>query len=103
MFTVLYSFKVKPNQANNFEKAWRGMTVLIYEYEGSLGSRLHKQSELNYIAYAQWPDKITWKNSGNKLPKSSEDIKETMTECCEKIEVLFEMEVVEDLLEKNIR
>jgi heme-degrading monooxygenase HmoA len=53
MFTVIYSFQVKPGQVHKFEKAWKDLTLLISEYEGSLGSRLHKQSELSYIAYAQ--------------------------------------------------
>lgn len=100
MFTVIYSFKVKPDRVQVFEKAWRGMTILISNYENSLGSRLHKQSNINYIAYAQWPDKNTWKNSGSKLPESSKDLRETMKESCEKIDILFELEVVDDLLKK---
>jgi len=100
MFIVIYSFKVKPDQAKNFEKAWRDLTTLIFDYEGSLGSRLHKQDELNYIAYAQWSDKSTWRTSGNKLPPISKDIEKIMKESCEKIETLFKLEVVEDLLKK---
>jgi hypothetical protein len=102
MFIVIYSFKVKPNQVQNFEKAWRDMTVLILKYVDSLGSRLHRQDDFNYIAYAQWPDKSTWENSDKKLLEISKDIRKTMNKSCEKIETLFELEVVEDLLEKNI-
>ena len=39
------------------------MTNLIKLHEGSLGSRLHKQKELHYIAYAQWPSKEIFDNS----------------------------------------
>lgn len=98
MFTVIYSFKVKPGEEQDFEKAWRDLTVLIYKYEGSLGSRLHKQNEINYIGYAQWPDKITWVNSGSKMPQMSKDIRKKMRESCEEIETLFELEVIDDLL-----
>ena len=84
-----------------FEKTWREMTILIRDNAGSLGSRLHKQNDTDYIAYAQWPDKATWKNSTEKLSELSKDLKKAMGECCEKTEVLFEMDVVDDLLEKN--
>ena len=101
MFTVIYSFKIKPGLVKNFIKAWRNLTNLIFEYEGSLGSRLHKQDDLNYIAYAQWPNKKTWINSGKKLPELSEDFSKMMKESCEKIETLYKLEVVEDLLKKE--
>ncbi len=100
MFTVIYSFKVRPNQIEPFKKAWRDMTILIIEYEGSLGSRLHKQNKLNYIGYAQWPSKNTWVNSGSKLPEISKEVRDIMKESCDKIEILFELEIVEDLLKK---
>ena len=100
MFTVIYLFKVKPDHAQTFERTWREMTILISQYEGSLGSRLHKQNELDYIAYAQWPDESTFRNSGSKLPEVFYSIRKTMKECCEEIKPLFELEVVEDLLIK---
>jgi len=100
MFTVIYSFKVKENQSEVFEKAWKDLTLLIYEFEGSLGSRLHKNSENNYIGYAQWPDKTTWEKSGDHLPEIADEIRKTMKSACTSIEVLHELEVVDDLLEK---
>ena len=100
MFTVIYSFKVKGNQSEVFEKAWKELTLLIYEFEGSMGSRLHKSAENNYIGYAQWPDKNTWENSGNHLPEIATEIRKTMKSACTSIEVLHELEVVDDLLEK---
>ncbi len=103
MFTVIYSFKVKPNQEKRFEKAWRDLTLLIYEYEGSLGSRLHKQNVYNYIAYAQWPDRRTWLNSGSMLPQQSKEIRQIMKVSCDKIETLFELEVIDDLLKEKIK
>lgn len=98
MFTVIYSFKVKINQEEKFIQGWKGLTKLIYEFEGSLGSRLHKVGELDYIAYAQWPLKETWKNAGSNLPESAAFFRSEMKNACEKIETLHEMEVVSDLL-----
>lgn len=101
MFAVVYSFKVKPNHEISFENAWRQMTELIYKFEGGLGSRLHKQAELNYIAYAQWPDRNTWLKSGTNLPPESIEIRHIMKDSCEKTETLFELDVVRDLLQKG--
>ncbi len=99
MFSVIYKFEVKPDRKDSFEKSWKDLTQLIYNYAGSLGSRLHKKDEFNYIAYAQWPDKETWENSSNKLPEKSNEISKLMKESCNSIETLFELELILDLLE----
>jgi len=103
MYIVLYDFKVKPNQAENFIEAWKGLTRLIYEYEGSLGSRLHKKEDLHYIAYAQWPNKSHFNDAGGKLPKAAEIYRDSMKQACSKIEILDKLEVVEDLLAKELK
>ena len=68
------------------------------EYEGGLGSRLHKQNNNQYIAYAQWPDKLTWENAGNNLPEKSKSIRQSMREACQLIETLYKLDVVDELL-----
>ncbi|MEZ4805581.1 MAG: antibiotic biosynthesis monooxygenase [Bacteroidia bacterium] len=98
MFVVIYSFQVKPDYTAQFEKAWQALTVLIYEHEGSMGSRLHKKDACHYIAYAQWPNRETWKNSGTKLPSEANQIREEMKLACTKIETLHELELIDDLL-----
>lgn len=101
MYVVLYSFKVKPKQVDAFIEGWNGLTNLIYQYEGSLGSRLHKKDRLNFIAYAQWPSKDKFENSGGNLPEEADDFRDLMRASCDTIEVLHELEVVEDLLKQN--
>lgn len=98
MFVVIYSFHVIAGKEASFEKSWHELTELIYQYEGSLGSRLHFQSPQQYIGYAQWPDKTTWDNSGNKLPESATEIRDCLRQSCDKIETLFELEVKDNLL-----
>lgn len=98
MFTVIYSFNVKPEQTIKFEKAWKDLTTLIHKHEASLGSRLHTQSQNSYIAYAQWSDRETWKNSGNNMPSEAVQIRKNMKDSCNSIETLFELDVVADLL-----
>ena len=68
MFSVIYTFEVKPGSENDFVKAWSALTQLIKEHAGSGGSRLHKAATGNYVAYAQWPDRQTWEQAAEKLP-----------------------------------
>lgn len=98
MFAVIYAFTVKPGCQAVFEEAWAELTVLIREYEGGLGSRLHRKTDEIYIAYAQWPDRATWENSGDNLPESAQPIRLRMRESCEKMETLHELDGVKDLL-----
>ena len=101
MFAVIYSFEVKPNCDQQLIQSWKELTELIYKHEGSLGSRLHKAGENKYIAYAQWPEKEIWENSGNLLPDSASEIRKQMKEACVSIETLFELETIEDLLQSQ--
>ena len=98
MIVVIYKFEIKPNKFIDFLKYWKKMTLLIHQYEKGLGSRLHKKEENVYIAYAQWPDRETWSNSGVNLPKEAEVIRNEMRKVCSKVTILNELEVVEDLL-----
>ena len=98
VFAVVYLFVVKAGRENDFESAWKDLTLLIYQYEGSLGSRLHRVDSLQYIAYAQWPDKATWSKSGSQLPERAKDLRKKMKDSCERIETLYEMETIEDVL-----
>lgn len=98
MFTVIYKFNVKNGMNQEFIEGWKGLTELIFEYEGSLGSRLHSVHNDLYVAYAQWPNKSTWENSGSKLPKAADLFRDKMKNSCEQIETEYEMDVVCDLL-----
>jgi|TARA_B110000902_G_scaffold128349_1_gene149601 quinol monooxygenase YgiN len=100
MIAVIIKFKVKPNQTKIFVDSWKQLTEFIYKYENSLGSRLHKENDLNFIAYAQWPDKEILHNSGSKLPQEALEVRQRMRDACEKVEKLFELELTEDLLKK---
>lgn len=97
MFVVIYSFHVKKDCDASFRAAWQSLTQLIYEYEGSLGSRLHDPLEGKYLAYAQWPDEETWEKSGENLPKSADKFRAEMRKACLKIEVLDKLNVANDL------
>ncbi|MFK8046432.1 MAG: VOC family protein [Crocinitomicaceae bacterium] len=101
MFTVIYTFKLFPNKTKDFVYNWEELTKLIYQYEKSFGSRLHKISDLNYLAYAQWPDKETWDNSGKNLPPSAQDFSKNMKAACEYTSTDYKLEVISDLTVKE--
>ena len=98
MFAVIYQFKVKKGLSSEFIEGWNGLTKLIYQFEGSLGSRLHQEDEDMYIAYAQWPDEQAWKTSGNNLPPESEKFRTLMRISCHEINTIHKLNMVSDLL-----
>lgn len=102
MHVVIYSFKVNSHQEKKFINGWEGLTALIYKYEGSLGSRLHKIKPLEYVAYAQWPSKQLFENAGGNLPEKANHYRDVMRSSCSKIEVLCNGEVVRDLLSNKL-
>ena len=98
MFCVIYQFDVIEGQEADFIKYWTIMTHLIRTYEGGLGSRLHKAEDGKYLAYAQWPDRVTWENAGEHLPPEAEDVRMGMRKTCADIKTLHTMHVEADLL-----
>jgi hypothetical protein len=96
--TIIYSFKLVEGKEEDFIRYWTALTQMIYEFEGSYGSRLHKVNDCLYIGYAQWPNKEIYDNSGNNLPETSTTLRKKMRECCAEIKSEFEMVLVQDLL-----
>jgi heme-degrading monooxygenase HmoA len=101
-FCAIYKMVLKEGSTESdeleFIDAWQKMTELIRDYEGGLGSRLHKSEKGEFIAYTQWPDKETWFTAGRKLPKEAEEVRNVMREKCSSIETIHELSVVSDLL-----
>ncbi len=101
-FTVIYSFKVIEGRAYDFINSWAALTRLIYEFEGSYGSRLHKVNDNLFIAYAQWPDKETYDKSGNNLPEPANMHRQHIREYCTEIKPEFESDaIIHDLLKEE--
>ena len=64
--SVLYFFDVKEDQEQVFIENWTKLTALIYEYQGSLGSRLHKTKDGRYYGYAMCPNKELWEQDWSR-------------------------------------
>lgn len=101
MFAVIYLFKVKKGSEKVFESSWDELTKLIYQHNGSLGSRLHLNQNGDYIAYAQWPDELLWENSASMTIAGSEKAILEMKNACDEIKVLHKLKMVTDLLKNE--
>jgi quinol monooxygenase YgiN len=97
MFAVIYRFNVRHGFDEQFQSAWAERTREIQAQHGGLGSRLHRSPDGAWIAYAQWPDRATWDAAGHT---GTEDTaaQGAMKQCCETVETLFELDVMNDLL-----
>lgn len=96
-FCVIYRFRVDPERADAFVDAWSRLTHAIREAFGGLGSRLHRDSEGIWVAYAQWPDRATWERARERASPDS-DASAVMAEAIqERFEPIY-LDPVVDLL-----
>lgn len=82
MIIYLYRWKVWPGKEDQFESNWAIATKAIREEAGSLGSRLHKADNGEYIGYAQWPSAQT-RESARLLSSSWSEARDRMREAIE--------------------
>ena len=101
MFIVIYKFEVKKGLEKDFEEEWAALTHAFMDYANGLGSRLHKDDQENYIAYAQWPDQETWKEARAKLPAKAQKLSTKMRARCASFEILHTLNEVKDLLKNR--
>lgn len=100
MFIAVYRFTVISGKEATFEAAWLKRTQGIYLRLGSLGFRLHRQANGDYIAYAQWPSRETWLNADSEhLDEHYMRARDDVQRCLLSDETLFEWDVVEDYLQ----
>lgn len=104
MFIVMFEFVVKPGYEAQFLSAWPKTTQGIFLFKGSLGSRLHRDKDGTFIAYAQWPDEDTYRQA-SKIDMSAEyeRQRQLMRESLniESTKTLYEMEVEIDYLHRR--
>lgn len=97
MLCIIYRFKVKSGQEQQFIESWSEVTQAFLQHAGALGSRLHATEGLEYIAYAQWPSREI--RDAAELPDA---IKRgaliDMRNCCDSIDTLYELTPVCDHL-----
>ena len=104
MFIVMFEFNVKPGCEQLFLSSWPRTTQGIYLFKGSLGSRLHRDKDGKFIAYAQWPNEKTYRAAFDiEMSSEYEEQRELMRESLnlESTKVLYEMEVELDYLQRR--
>lgn len=98
MHIVIYKFEVLQGREPQFKEAWAKLTQAFLNHAMSLGSRLHKDENGDFIAYAQWPNEETFLKSKEKLPGYTKGIVSQMETSCASIAILHKMNVEMDLL-----
>ena len=102
MFCVLYTFTVTPSHEDQCRQHWLDVTKHLYQHAGSLGSRLHRASQVEYIGYAQWTSRDQWDQQRERSDAELQRHRQAMRECCEEIEVLYELDVTDDWLQREV-
>jgi quinol monooxygenase YgiN len=102
MVCVLYKFTVKSGCEDQFRYHWSTVTQWYYRHAGSLGSRLHRVSTGEFIAYAQWPSRAQWEQQRDRPDAALQVHRRAMREACEQIEVLYELEMTDDYLQRAV-
>jgi len=77
------------------------MTQLIKQYSSGLGSRLQKDQNGNYLAYAKWRNSNDWENTKALRSHEAEAVNLHMNEACNSIKTLFQLNEVHDLIESD--
>ena len=102
MYCVAYKFTLLSNNSETrrqFIEVWSGLTTFFRESCGALGSRLHYSDDGSFYAYAQWPSKSVMEASREMTPTESFGVlRMKWAELCGPSEILWEGEVVEDML-----
>jgi heme-degrading monooxygenase HmoA len=102
MFCVIYKFTVKPDCEDHFRHHWSAVTQWYYRHAGSLGSRLHRTSTEEFIAYAQWQTRAQWEQQRDRSNAELHQHRQSMRDACEQIEVLYELETTDDYLRQEV-
>ena len=102
MYCVAYKFTLLSNNSETrrqFIEVWSGLNTFFRESCGALGSRLHYSDDGSFYAYAQWPSKSVMEASRDMTPTESFGmLRMKWAELCGPSEILWEGEVVEDML-----
>jgi len=98
MYCLVYRFELKADSEAQFLEAWKELTLLFREHCGGLGSRIHRDSQGQFFAYAQWPNQERRERASDLLPASAQAWRSQMAESCLKIETVMEGEMEIDLL-----
>ncbi|MGC2236516.1 MAG: antibiotic biosynthesis monooxygenase [Pyrinomonadaceae bacterium] len=97
MFTVIYRWRIKPELEEQFIESWSEITGHYLEnFDGALGSRLHRGGDGLWYAYAQWQSDAHRQRAFQNAPKMPAG--EKMREAIEESFPETPLEIVSDFL-----
>jgi hypothetical protein len=95
MYATLRSYRLNPIFERDFVKLWNQLIEELIRDGYVSNAVLHKESKISYVSYLQWESKQVFEGlNGKKIPKYRVLI-EKIEECCNSIQVLHRMEVLE--------
>jgi quinol monooxygenase YgiN len=95
-FCVVYRFDVVDGMDDAFVEAWAAMTEILATHGGALGSRLHRDADGRFVAYAQWPSRDAWEATP-PLP-GGDAARAAMRATLRGVEVLHTLDTTRDVL-----
>ena len=101
-FAVLYTFEVHPGAEHQFIEAWSDLTHLIRRHRGGLGSRLHRDAQGRFRAYAEWPSRAVFE-ADTPLPTEADEVIARMRATIATRHDPIELEIERDLLSSRGR
>ena len=96
-FAVIYRWRLRRGMEKQFQDAWAATTEKIMEERRGLGSRLHRDDDGYWVAYAQWPSRRAWEQS-RELGPADPEVSALMAAAVEESFAPVVLEPVVDLL-----
>ena len=96
-FAVIYRWRLRRGMEKQFCAAWAETTEKIMEERHGLGSRLHRDDDGYWVAYAQWPSRQAWEQS-RELGPADPRLSALMADAVEESLAPVELEPVMDML-----
>jgi quinol monooxygenase YgiN len=98
-FVAIYRWRLDSAKVDQFLKAWADVTRGIKSKRGGLGSKIHREDDGTYVAYAQWPSREAWTHS-SQLPSVDPDASKAMADAVLETFPSLLLDPIEDLLER---
>lgn len=96
-FAVIYRWRLRRGMEQQFQEAWATVTETFMAERRALGSRLHRDDDGDWVAYAQWPSRQAWEVSSEVGP-ADEEVSASMAEAIEKSYPPIPLDPVQDYL-----
>ena len=96
-FAVIYRWRLRSGMEQQFQAAWATVTKTFMAERRALGSRLHRDDDGYWVAYAQWPSRRAWEQS-RKLGPADPKVSAAMAEAIEESFAPMALDPVADYL-----